>query len=404
MIVRRVREGELKRTAELSALAFEYPLEGADRSPEAFARQLIEHPGDASDVHWDSRWAAFEDDDATMMATFCVIPWEANFDGHTVTMGGVGGVATLPQYRRRGAIRRCFEAALADMYARGMTFSYLYPFSNAFYRRFGYELACDKARWRLRLEGLPALDAPGRWALAEPGNDLSADIRAVDRRRNARYNCAVSGGDTEYRWAAENPFVKRDYTYVHYAADGAPDAYACIRARPGEVLNCVRSGFFDRRGLEGLLALLGRFAADHSHALVDMPVDVDPRALLPEFSFGNVERTVVQWGMARAVNVERALSLARARGEGRLRVAVTDGQIPENNGTFEVDFASGRANGVRRADAAPDVALTVQDFSRLILGCCDFDPEWLPGVRLNGDAAAARQLFYQKPNYIAQFF
>lgn len=404
MIVRKLREDELKRGAELSALAFEYALEGAELAPEAFARRLIEHPGDASDVHWDSRWAAFEDDDATMMATFCVIPWRANFDGHEVAMGGVGGVATLPQYRRRGAIRRCFEGALADMYARGMTLSYLYPFSNAFYRRFGYELACDKVRWRLKLDGLPGANAAGRWRLSEPGNDLSAHIRAIDLRRNARYNCAVFGGDTEYRWAAENPFVKRDYTYVYFGESDAPSAYACVRARPGEDLNCVRSAFSDRCGLEGLLALFRRFAADHSHAVLDMPADADPRALLPEYSLGTVERTVIQWGMARVVNVERALSLARMKGEDTLRVAVTDGQIPENNGVFEVRFAPGAENGVRKTDAAPDVALTIQDFSRLILGCGDLDPDWQPDVQLYCDVDRARQVFYRKPAYIAQYF
>ena len=157
MIIRKIRRDELKRCAQLSALAFEFPMHGAKQTPEAFVREKTENPRSLEDVHWDSRWAAFEDDDATMMATFCVLPWRANFDGHEVVMGGIGGVASLPQYRRGGAIRCCFEAALPDMYAQGMTLSYLYAFSNAFYRKFGYELACDGTRWRLRLEGLPAV-------------------------------------------------------------------------------------------------------------------------------------------------------------------------------------------------------------------------------------------------------
>ena len=404
MIIRKIRKEELKRCAQLSALAFEYPLEGAEKPPEAFARALIEHPGAADDAHWDSRWAAFEDDDKTMMATFCVIPWRANFDGHEVVMGGIGGVASLPQYRRGGAIRRCFEAALPDMYARGMTLSYLYPFSNAFYRKFGYEIACDEARWRVKLAGLPTLDAPGCWRLSEPGNDLKADIRAIDEIRSRRYNCSIFGGDTEYLWTAEDPFVKRDYAHVYYDAQGRPSAYAVIQATPGQELVCRRNCFNDRAGLEGLLALLKRYAADHSHAVIAMPVDVDPRAIFPEFSFGTVERTIVQRGMARVVNVEKALYLARTKGEGTLRVAVSDGQIPENNGTFEVRFRPGAENDVRRTEAEPDVELSIQDFSRLLVGCCEFDPEWLPGVRVNGDIGELKKLFFTKLNYIAQRF
>lgn len=404
MIVRKIRQDELKRCAQLSALAFEYELEGAERSPEAFSRQLREHPNDASDLYWDSRWAAFEDDDQTMMATFAVIPWRANFDGYEVTMGGIGGVATLPQYRRGGAIRRCFEAALPDMYARGMALSYLYPFSNAFYRKFGYEIACDEAVWRLKLAGLPSLDAPGSWRLSEPGSDLAADIRAIDAVRSARYNGMVFGGDTEYLWTAADPFVKRQYAYVYYDAAGAPSAYAQIEAKPGQELKCIRACFNDRAGLEGLLALLRRYAADHSHATLPMPMDVDPRALLPEFSFGTVERTVAQRGMVRVVNVEKALLLARARGEGTLRIAVEDAQIPENRGTFEVAFAPDMKNDVRKTDAAPDIELTIQDFSRLLMGCCELAPDWLPDVKLRGDLETARRLFYPKPNYITQRF
>lgn len=404
MIIRKIRENELKRSAQLSALAFEYPMEGAEKTPEEYIDGVRANPRAWEDVHWDSRWAAFEDDDQTMMATFCVIPWMATFDGHAVGMGGIGGVASLPQYRRGGAIRRCFEAALPDMYRRGMVLSYLYPFSNAFYRKFGYELACDQARWRLKLAGLPSLDAPGCWRLAEPGNDLAADIRAIEAVRNKRYNCAVLAGDTEYLWAGADPFVTRDYTFVYYDAAGRPSAYAQIQARPGQELQCLRSCFNDRAGLEGLLALLKRYAADHSHAVIAMPTDVDPRALLPEFSFGTVERTIVQRGMARVVNVAEALSLARMQGEGALRVAVTDGQIPENNGVFAVSFAPGMKNDVRPTDAAPDIELTIQDFSRLLLGCCDLDPQWLPEVKLRGDLAEARKVFYRKPNYITQRF
>ncbi|MBR4442388.1 MAG: GNAT family N-acetyltransferase [Clostridia bacterium] len=404
MIVRKIREHELKRCAQLSALAFEYPMEHPERAPEDFVREARERPRSFEDIHWNSRWAAFEDDDVTMMATFVVIPWRANFDGHVVTMGGIGGVASLPQYRRSGAIRRCFEAALPDMYDSGMTLSYLYPFSNAFYRKFGYELACDAVNWRLKLSGLPDFGVRGSWRMCEPGVDLTDDLRAIDAPMQRRYNGMVIRGDTEYLWAGEDPFVKRDYSYVYYDASGRPSAYATINARPGQELNTQRFAFNDREGLTGLLALFRRFAADHSHVNVMLPTDVDLQGLLPEYSLGMVERKILQKGMGRVVNVEEALRLARTRGEGRLRIAVTDGQIPGNNGTFEVEFARNGENGVRRVSEEPDIELTIQDLSRLLLGCCDLDPAWLPDVKLNCDLDRARQVFFRKPAYIVYRF
>jgi hypothetical protein len=65
MIVRKIRPEELKRCQQLCALAFEYPMQGADLSPEAALNKVRQNPQSMQDVHWDSQWAAFGDDDAT---------------------------------------------------------------------------------------------------------------------------------------------------------------------------------------------------------------------------------------------------------------------------------------------------------------------------------------------------
>lgn len=405
MIIRKIRAQELERCQQLFAVAFECGMAHPERSAQEAVDAARLRPSGREEVYWDSRWAAFEDDDATMMATFAVLPWTANFDGHAVPMAGIGGVASLPQYRRGGAIRGCFEAALRDMYASGFVFSYLYPFSNAFYRKFGYELACDAAQWRLRLAGLPERETAGSWRLCEPERTLEADIRAIDALRQKRYNGMVIAGDMEYLWTRENPFATKVYTYVYYDAAGVPLSYMTLVPEANRELTCRRFVFNDREGLLGLLALLRRFAADHSHASMALPVDVDLQGLLSEYCFGNVERSLLQRGMARAVNVEAMLRMARMRGAGELVVAVRDDQIPENNAAFELRFAEERANTVRRTEATPDVALTVQDFSRLILGCCAAaDPMWLPDVELNCAPERAAQVFYRKPAFISQYF
>ena len=403
MIARKIRPGEYKRCQQLCALAFEYEMKDAMLSPEALLEKVQGNPRSMQDAHWDSQFAAFDDDDQTMLATMTVVPWTAGFDGHPVAMGGIGGVASLPQHRRGGAIRACFDAALRDMYGNGTLLSYLYPFSTAFYRKLGYELGCDRVKWRLRLSGMPAPEMPGHWRLSEPVRPLADDIRAVDRIREARYNCKVINGDTEYLYLQDDPFVTKKYTYVYYDGDNRPRAHITLVPGSGE-LDCPRFVFKDREGFLGLLALLKRLSSDHSHATLYLPDDLDLRGILPEWSFGNVQRAIEQRGMVRAVNVEGLLRLARTRGEGRLRIAVNDLQIEENNGCFEVDFAPGRENRVRRVDAAPDIELTIQDFSRLIVGCCDPDPMWLPEMKLVCLVEQAAQVFYRKPTFISTFF
>ena len=403
MIARKIRAEEYKRCQQLCALAFEYEMKDAALSSEALLKKVRDDPRSMQDVHWDSQYAAFLDDDQTMLATMTVVPWTARFDGHDVSMGGIGGVASLPQHRRGGAIRACFGVALRDMYANGTLLSYLYPFSNAFYRKFGYELGCDWVKWRLKLSGMPSPEVSGHWKLSEPDHALAGDVRAVDRVRQSRYNCMVVGGDTEYLYLRDDPFVTKRYSYVYYDEENRPRAHMTVVPGNGE-LDCPRLVFNDREGFWGLLALMKRLSADHSHAILYLPMDVELRGVLPEWSFGNVGRTVQQRGMVRAVNVEGLLRLARMRGEGRLRVTVEDSQIARNNGCFEVSFAPGQENRVRRVNDAPDIELTIQDFSRLIVGCCGLDAMWLPEVGLHCPIEQAAKVFYRKPTFISTFF
>lgn len=95
MIVRQIREGEYKRCQELSAMAFEYAMKDADKTPEEMLFAVCAHPSSRQDIFWHSQWAAFADDDTTMLSTLTVIPYRAAFDGNDVPMTGVGGTWCL---------------------------------------------------------------------------------------------------------------------------------------------------------------------------------------------------------------------------------------------------------------------------------------------------------------------
>ena len=137
------------------------------------------------------------------------------------------------------------------------------------------------------------------------------------------------------------------------------------------MLECTRFVFEGLEGLQGLLALLKTMESSHSHALITLPEDVELGGVLPEWSFGDARCQRSWLGMARVVNVRRALELARMRGEGSLVLEIDDAQIPQNSGRFRVRFAPGEPNAVDRTQEPPDVILGIQDFSRLILGGCD---------------------------------
>ena len=408
MIVRQIKPEEFKRTAELSAHAFEYRMSDTEKTSLEMIEDMRNNAQSTEELHWEG-WAAFLDDDATMMSRFATIPYHMHFDGHDTVMIGIGGVSTLPQYRRCGGVRGCFEAALPDMYAKGAVFSYLYPFSTAFYRKFGYELGCERYRYTLKLAGMPKGRADGGCDLLEPGKagDFKQAIRAIDAIWQQRYNCMVIEDEVDYRWIDRaNPFREAEYTYLYTSAAGEPKGYMTYKSdKPSARVECSRFVFTDREGFYGLMNLLHTLASDRAYVTLCLPVDLDMGALLPEWSQGVVECVREQSGMVRVVNVAETLKMARMRGTGELIISVTDQQIAPNNGRFHVRFENGVTMDVTRTEAPCDIELTVQEFARLICGRSDLRAAaYLPDVRLHSEIEKAERVFYKKPMYISRHF
>jgi len=410
MIVRKIHENEYKRVRQLCSLAFEYTDRAIELPSIEMLRQATASPRRRQEVYWDSQWAAFDDDNRTMMSTMTLVPYNAHFDGHKVSMIGIGGVATLPQYRRQGGIRACFGKALPDMYERGAAFSYLYPFSTAFYRKFGYELACERNVYKLQLSGMPSFEVAGSFHLLEPGANLKKDLQKVHRDFENRYNLMVYDEDIEYNWVdACDPFLQQEYTYVYRSVNGTPKGavtYKPIIDDGDRTLDCSTSVVFsDLEGFQAIIHLLKRLQADHSHILISLPTDVELGALLPEWSFGYIQCKKVANGMVRVINAQQVLQLARMRGTGELIIELKDEQIAKNNGRFRVTFEDGVTTSVELTEADWDISLTIQDFSRMICGRYDIsDLLWLPDVQLNCAPEKAAQLFYRKPMHITRYF
>ena len=67
-------------------------------------RDVRERPKGRGQRFYTEKWAAFEDDDQTMMGFMFTIPYVVNFDGHACKMNGIGGAVSythLDVYKRQ---------------------------------------------------------------------------------------------------------------------------------------------------------------------------------------------------------------------------------------------------------------------------------------------------------------
>lgn len=408
MIIRKIKPEEIKRTDELFSIAFEYPSDNEKSAMELY-EDMLNDPSSRHNKYWMERYAAFEDDDKTMMSYFSARPLPVHYDGNHCQMTGIGGVATLPQYRRRGGIRGCFEKALKDMYENGYEFSYLYPFSTVYYRKFGYELCCEKLNYKLKLAFLPVYPINGSCELAEPSDTHLADVREIHRVWQNTYNMMVENEDCDYLWLTRtNPVKEQEFTYIYKDVNKTPKGYLTFKnenTAEGRVMQCSRFVYTDLEGFKGLINLVKSFSSDHMFFVFSLPVDQYIAPLLPEWSMGAADCKLFQCGMARVVHVEKVLKKSRYLGSGEIRIAVTDPYIEENNQTFHVCFNNGTAYSVSKNNDTADITLNISDFSRLIIGCLHTEQiTFLENVIVNTDLDTLRKVFYKKPVMITEYF
>ena len=354
MIVRKIKPEEWKRTEELFSLAFCYPYD-CDKEPLELYKEKMANPEAREVAKTFHKYAAFEDDDKTMMSCMSAIQFPINFNGKDVVMAGIGDVSSIPAYRRRGGIRACFTEMLPDLYESGVTFSYLYPFSTYFYNKFGYGMGVKANVYELDLSRIPRYSTTGKCILAEPHNAqaLLKDISTVYEVWQQKYNGMVNNSLLEYQFVTNsNPCKTQEFLYLYRSADGSPKGYISFHKEKqdgDQLLVCTKIVFVDSEGLMGLLELVASYAANYRSIRFTIPEDIEIEMALKELSFGACKLEHSYTGMVRVINVEKALWLSSYCGNGNIALRITDPYIKSNNGIFSVSYQDGKAVEIKHS-------------------------------------------------------
>jgi GNAT superfamily N-acetyltransferase len=73
-----------------------------------------------------------------LASTACVLPRKMYFDGAELKLSGIGGVATLPEFRGRGFAGALMKNTIGYMEKQGYALSILYPYKASYYEKLGY--------------------------------------------------------------------------------------------------------------------------------------------------------------------------------------------------------------------------------------------------------------------------
>lgn len=349
-------------------------------------------------------WGAFDDND-NLAARIINNKYEFNIDGKFVSAGGIGGVSTLPEYRSSGAVRDIFNVLLPEAYKSGEVISTLYPFKQAFYRKFGYEVITFCNNFEFKPAVLNGYHFDGRVKMWNPGDSVKEYLE-IYREWSKDYNLSANRDEKamEACMQVEKLYKDRQFSYI-FSKDDKNIAYLIMKDiynDPDAILRVKECAWTSPEGFNAILGFLGRFEADYGTIQLPLPAGIDLYRIIRTDVAYSIKKTPRQDFMARVINVQKLLETINKPENTDFYIQVTDEIIPENNGLWHVTSDYVERTMVR---IMPTLCVNQRILAQLAIGALTMEEAELDSeVVINGDKDMLRHVFIQKPIYVGEHF
>ena len=358
MVIREITENDIEQSARCAVQAFGGGLTDED----------LKMPKE--------RIVAAFDDSGNLMSQIEVTDFYNFFGKGKLKCAGVGGVATLAQYRRKGTIRALFESVSAEDY----DISILYPFSSAYYRKFGYETAGEYITLEVALGEIEA-EYSGNVELAE--NENFDTLLSLYNKLAKRYNLCFERKDDRY--FNLSPFKTSDYTYMSKNDKGEYDGYVSFSLQRKDKLLRVKEIMAETRpALLNLLGYLKMYEGTVDRILFEKLPASSP-VIYAVANEQNAKRTMGCIGAVRIVNFKNVFAKKAWPIQGGTFSFEIDDIIPKNKGKYIIEYGKGE-HSIKEYDGKPDFVFDAAAMSKIFL--CGVSAAVLPymrGVTINSN-------------------
>lgn len=348
MTYRPIKKAEIPVVSEIQSRAFRQPVE----------RYITGYQGRGR-VDWRSL-RVLENGRGEAVAALGLFFREMSLNGGELEAGLVGGVAVLPEHRRRGYARQLMEGLLQELHDRETPLSLLFPFSVAWYGSLGYALA--NLSWGLEL---PVRLLPDFAERQYVRRGLSEDEPMLRRcyqqaRQQPRHNGWLSRTDVEWR---DRLLAKPEFDVAVYDRGQGIEGYLVHTLQwhtdpsPSRIVEWVATSDAAWRGLAAYLGSLAEqtgllaYNAPQNDPLLFLLREPYDRTRSPvEFVFYPAG-SLVNGFMLRVTHLGAALRQRRypPQVQADLVLHVEDLQLPANSQPVRVTIADGRASVAYRA-------------------------------------------------------
>ncbi|MDK2950572.1 MAG: hypothetical protein PWQ77_237 [Kosmotogales bacterium] len=348
---------------------------------------------------------AFEND--KMISSLIILKIEMNFRNSVIKMGGIGNVCSSSIYRSKGGVKFLMEKTFELLNRENIPISVLYPFSTAFYRKFGYEIFDERKEFivppgeikdfELKSDGYEIIEYS---VIDEIDEKLIEELNSLT---GDRYNFIVRNRE---HWKREltlwmpNDVAKK---LILFKNEDEVQGYIICgqKVDDGEGSLTVREFVYKNEEVKRLIfKMLKGLSFQFSKIVLIVPSDFVLWPYVKNYNF--IKRKIVDTPMIRIVNL---LDLNGMKVDGEdfsLVIKINDKNCEWNNGVFVIELKDGVLY-IKKSEENPEIELSIGQLSSVLSGFTNFE-ELIKMNFIKVNENYSDQDFKKKTTFINQHF
>lgn len=309
----------------------------------------------------------FNDDKLT--SYIMVNKFKSEVFGHHVPMAGIGYVASYPEYRGQGHISKLMKEILNDLHDEGIPFTSLAPFSESFYRHYGFSNSIYQKEYRFSGGALRTFKLPrtghvirGKWDDLMVQNGV---IQLYERQLHTddERNTVIREA---WWWNRMDTYYHNRNIAVYIDSNGRPISYLIYRIQ-GDVFLADELYSITAKGLVALLGFMG----SHAGAIKEFRMTLPEHSLIAELfpEQNQLKISLHPYMMSRIVNFAKMITYMKPLQEGTFNLEViSDDECPWNIGVWQMTNKDGKVSCKQIEDGLVDFSGPITAWTQVLLG------------------------------------
>lgn len=308
--------------------------------------------------------------DGEILSQIVSYPFEVTIKGQVMKMSGIGDVASYPETRGSGGIRNIFSTIFNDLHENGTELSYLAPFSQPFYRKFGYEIVFDSEEIRIPKAVITQIKPEKKGKVKRvkwEDEDTKAILKEIYQDTLEKVHGSVIREDY---WWHYTMIKKQKRVAICYDDKNMPQGYliyGLVGASEFQIFEMAYRNSFAFRKLMS-------FVSSHSGSFNEfVSTNLPDKAVLELFTeISGITRKTYSYMMVKIVNFKQFIEkypFKEVEKEAGFYVEIQDDSCEWNNGVFHLVIKNGKATCEKVTEAKKiDYSGSIQHFTQVFMG------------------------------------